>query len=94
MPAIPTMLLDIFITSIVILIQQPAIGLSKLASIVANGYVAKTSSTIVNTLLSRGGIGSMMPTVALIVLTLSLGETTSQIQADLSFNGSIKPSFR
>ena len=73
MPAIPTMLLNIFITSIVILIQQPAIGLSKLASIITNGYVAKTSSTTVNTLLSRGGIVSMMPTVALIVLTLSLG---------------------
>ncbi|WP_281165402.1 Na+/H+ antiporter NhaC [Liquorilactobacillus sicerae] len=73
MPAIPTMLLNILVTSAIILIQQPALTMNKLATIITNGYVAKTNSSTVNTLLSRGGIVSMMPTVALIVLTLSLG---------------------
>lgn len=73
MPAIPTMLLNVLVTSVIILIQQPALTMNKLATIITNGYVAKTDSSTVNTLLSRGGIVSMMPTVALIVLTLSLG---------------------
>ncbi|AUJ31104.1 MAG: Na+/H+ antiporter NhaC [Liquorilactobacillus nagelii] len=73
MPAIPTMLLNIFVTSVIILVQQPQLGLAKLANIITDGYVAKTTSKSVNLLLSRGGIVSMMPTVALIVLTLSLG---------------------
>ncbi|MFT8458819.1 MAG: Na+/H+ antiporter NhaC [Liquorilactobacillus ghanensis] len=73
MPAIPTMLLNIFITSGIIFVQQPKLGITKLATIITNGYVAQTANKSVNILLSRGGIVSMMPTVALIVLTLSLG---------------------
>lgn len=73
MPAVPTMLLNIFVTSVMIFIQNPRLPLKQLASIITNGFVAKTGDTTVNTLLSRGGIVSMMPTVALIVLTLSLG---------------------
>ncbi|KRL01642.1 Na+/H+ antiporter NhaC [Liquorilactobacillus capillatus] len=73
MPAVPTMLLNIFVTSIMIFIQKPQVPLKQLAEIITNGFVAKTGNATVNTLLSRGGIVSMMPTVALIVLTLSLG---------------------
>ena len=38
-----------------------------------NGFVAKTSDSSVNALLTRGGISSMMDTVGLIIATLSLG---------------------
>ena len=52
---------------------------SKSESIVAlgntleNGFVSQTGNAQIDQLLSRGGIMSMMPTVALIILTLSLG---------------------
>jgi NhaC family Na+:H+ antiporter len=73
MPAVPTMLLNVFVTSALIFVEQPRIGLQKLTTIITDGYVAHTGSHTVDTLMSRGGIVSMMPTVALIVLTLSLG---------------------
>ncbi|WP_125982437.1 Na+/H+ antiporter NhaC [Loigolactobacillus iwatensis] len=73
MPAVPTMLLNVLVTSAMIFIEQPSLPIKQLASIITDGFVAKTGNATVNTLLSRGGIVSMMPTVALIVLTLSLG---------------------
>ena len=62
MPAIPT-----------ILFEQPELSLAKLTAIINTGFVSKTGNTSVDTLLSRGGIVSMMSMVALIVVTLSLG---------------------
>lgn len=73
MAAIPTMLLNIFISAIMIFINNPALNITKITKIITNGYVAKTGNHQVNSLLSRGGIVSMMSTVALIVLALSLG---------------------
>ncbi|GAF39349.1 predicted tyrosine transporter, NhaC family [Agrilactobacillus composti DSM 18527 = JCM 14202] len=71
--AIPTMLMNIFVTAGMMLFNNPNLGIAKTTQIITNGYIAKTSNHEVNVLLSRGGIVSMMPTVALIVLTLSLG---------------------
>ena len=59
-PAIPTLFMNIAITVVMIFIQSPH-------------FVAKTSDASVNALLTRGGISSMMATVALIISTLSLG---------------------
>ncbi|MCH8625600.1 Na+/H+ antiporter NhaC family protein [Lactiplantibacillus plantarum] len=73
MPAIPTMLLNIFISAGLILFEQPELSLAKLTAIINTGFVSKTGNTSVDTLLSRGGIVSMMSMVALIVVTLSLG---------------------
>ncbi|CAM3046450.1 Na+/H+ antiporter NhaC [Lactiplantibacillus plajomi] len=73
MPAIPTMLLNIFVSAGLILFEQPGISMAKLTSIINTGFVSKTGNTSVDTLLSRGGIVSMMSMVALIVVTLSLG---------------------
>lgn len=72
-PAIPTMLLNVFVTTGLLLVEQPRLGLNHLATIITDGFVAHTGNAGVDKLLSRGGIVSMMPTVALIVLTLSLG---------------------
>ncbi|MFD0898214.1 Na+/H+ antiporter NhaC family protein [Loigolactobacillus binensis] len=72
-PAIPTMLLNVFVTTGLLLVEQPHLGLKNLATIITDGFVAHTGNAGVDKLLSRGGIVSMMPTVALIVLTLSLG---------------------
>lgn len=73
MAAIPTMLLNVFVSAIMMFFNNPGLTIAKMSDIILNGYVAKTSNHEVNLLLSRGGIVSMMPTVALIVLTLSLG---------------------
>ncbi|WP_057895471.1 Na+/H+ antiporter NhaC [Liquorilactobacillus oeni] len=73
MAAIPTMLLNIFVSVGMMLFTSPALSINKASLILVNGFKAKTANTEVNLLLSRGGIVSMMPTVALIVLTLSLG---------------------
>lgn len=73
MAAIPTMLLNVLVSSIMMFFNNPQLSVTKASAIITNGFVAKTSNSEVNLLLSRGGIVSMMPTVALIVLTLSLG---------------------
>ncbi|WP_416353206.1 Na+/H+ antiporter NhaC [Agrilactobacillus fermenti] len=73
MAAIPTMLLNVFVSAGMLFLTIPHLTLQQVAQIITNGFVAKTNNHQVNTLLSRGGIVSMMPTVALIVLTLSLG---------------------
>lgn len=73
MAAIPTMLLNVFVSAIMMFFDNPHLSITKASAIITNGFVAKTTNDEVNLLLSRGGIVSMMPTVALIVLTLSLG---------------------
>ncbi len=73
MAAIPTMLLNIFVSAGMMFFNTPNLNFTKASLIITNGYIAKTANKEVNLLLSRGGIVSMMPTVALIVLTLSLG---------------------
>lgn len=72
-PAIPTLFLNITISIIIIFIQNPHQSIASLNQIIVNGYVAKTNDAAFNALLSRGGIASMMETVALIISTLSLG---------------------
>lgn len=72
-PAIGTLLLNIIVSVGLIFIQNPHLSFVKLTSILNDGYVMKSSDTNLVNLLSRGGIMSMMPTVALIIITLSLG---------------------
>ena len=59
-PAILTILLNIAV----------AVGM---AGVIESGFVSNTGNQQIDSLLSRGGIESMMPTVSLIILTLSLG---------------------
>lgn len=72
-PAIPTLFLNIVLTCIMIFIQSPNESIQSMTDLIMNGFVAKTSDKSVNALLTRGGISSMMGTVALIISTLSLG---------------------
>lgn len=72
-PAIPTLFINITATVIMIFCVNPHFSVSALNNLIMNGFVAKTSSASVNALLTRGGISSMMATVALIISTLSLG---------------------
>lgn len=72
-PAIGTLLLNITVSVGLIFIQNPHTSLLKITNILNNGYVMHSSNENLNSLLTRGGIMSMMPTVALIIITLSLG---------------------
>ena len=72
-PAILTILLNIAVAGGMIFIQNPQTSLSSLATVIESGFVATTGNQQIDSLLSRGGIESMMPTVSLIILTLSLG---------------------
>lgn len=72
-PAIPTLFVNIALTVIMIFVQDPHTSVQSLNNLIMNGFVAKTSDASVNALLTRGGISSMMGTVALIISTLSLG---------------------
>jgi NhaC family Na+:H+ antiporter len=72
-PAILTILLNIAVAIAMIFIQHPQTSLTKLASVIESGFAAHTGNQQIDALLSRGGIESMMPTVSLIILTLSLG---------------------
>lgn len=72
-PAIPTLFLNIAVTVIMIFIQSPHESIKDMTNLIMNGFVTKTNDETVNSLLTRGGISSMMATVALIIATLSLG---------------------
>lgn len=72
-PAILTILLNIAVAVGMIFIQNSKTSLNELARVIESGFVAHTGNQQIDSLLSRGGIESMMPTVSLIILTLSLG---------------------
>lgn len=72
-PAIPTLFINIVVSVLMVFIEQPQTQVSKIATIIESGFVSKTGNASVDALLTRGGIGSMMGTVSLIILTLSLG---------------------
>ena len=71
-PAILTILLNIAVAVGMIFIQNPQTSLTKLAGSSNQGLFSNTGNQQIDSLLSRGGIESMMPTVSLIILTLSL----------------------
>ena len=72
-PAILTILLNIAVAVGLIFIQDPSTSFSELATVLESGFLSETGNAQIDALLSRGGIESMMPTVSLIILTLSLG---------------------
>lgn len=72
-PAIPTLFLNIMVSIVMIFIETPHMPISKVATLIESGFVSKTGNQAVDTLLTRGGISSMMTTVSLIIMTLALG---------------------
>lgn len=72
-PAIATILLNIAVAVLMIFIQHPSTKVTAIAAAIQSGYVSDTGVKTIDSLLSRGGIDSMMPTVSLIILSLSLG---------------------
>lgn len=72
-PAIPTLLTGFTTAVILAFIHEGNLSLEKVASILMNGYVAQTSDSKINELLSRGGLMSMLGSASLIILALALG---------------------
>ncbi|PFE05689.1 Na+/H+ antiporter NhaC [Bacillus cereus] len=72
-PAVPTLLAGIVAGIIILFIFKPGTSLSDLMKIMQDGYVAKTGIKDIDSLLSRGGLQSMLMSIALIFLALSMG---------------------
>lgn len=61
------------ISGIVLSYAHSAISLKEIFTILYSGYVANTGVEAIDTLLTRGGLNSMLFTIILIVLSLSMG---------------------
>lgn len=72
-PAIPSLLLNIAVSIGFIKLFNTQVTLVQIGSWIQDGYVSATGDSMVDSLLSRGGIQSMMWSVSLIILALSLG---------------------
>lgn len=81
MPAIPTLLLGIISAFIIYGIYHPVPDqLLLIPGYIMNGYVSHVGIQSVDTLLSRGGILSMMPAASMIILALSMGGLLVKMQ--------------
>ena len=72
-PAIATLLTGASVAIGLSFIHDHTLTVQKVATILMNGFTAKTASEKLNTLLSRGGIMSMLGSASLIILALALG---------------------
>lgn len=72
-PAIPTLFINILVSVGMIFVQDPKTKIQAIINILTNGFVSHTGNKNVDSLLTRGGISSMMATIALIISALALG---------------------
>ncbi|MCT6859647.1 MAG: Na+/H+ antiporter NhaC, partial [Apilactobacillus sp.] len=72
-PTIPTLFINIMVSIGLMGIQDHKLSLLKINDLITNGFVSKTGNKSVDLLLSRGGISSMMGTLALIMIALAFG---------------------
>jgi Na+:H+ antiporter, NhaC family len=79
-PAIPTLLVSIAVTILVIYMYHPHTSFIEISNLMQDGYVSHTGVESVDTLFTRGGIQSMMWSVSLILLALSLGGLLVELQ--------------
>ncbi|MEY8442412.1 Na+/H+ antiporter NhaC [Lactobacillaceae bacterium 24-114] len=71
-PAVPSLAFGAIFAVIIGWIHKP-ISINQIADYIMNGYVAHTGNTTMDTLLSKGGISSMLSSLALIIFALVLG---------------------
>lgn len=72
-PAIPTLLINIVLSIGLLKFNSPNVKLSQISSYLQEGYISTTGNEIIDALLSRGGVQSMMWSISLIILALALG---------------------
>lgn len=78
MPAVPGLTIGAMLGGIFAFIFQGA-SLGEVLNAAQFGYVSKTGYSLADTLLSRGGLQSMMFTVSLIIVAMSFGGVVSKI---------------
>lgn len=72
-PAIPSLGLGTLSAVILGWIHNPNISINSITELIMNGFVAHTPNKNINLLLSKGGISSMLTSLALIIFALALG---------------------
>ncbi len=72
-PAIPSLGLGVLSAVILGWIHNPNISINSITELIMNGFVAHTPNKNINLLLSKGGISSMLTSLALIIFALALG---------------------
>lgn len=72
-PAIPSLGLGALSAVILGWIHNPNISINSITKLIMNGFVAHTPNKNINLLLSKGGISSMLTSLALIIFALALG---------------------
>ena len=72
-PTVSTLFINILVSSVMLAIEHPHFGLAKWDYVIVNGFKSTTGNQTVDTLLSRGGIMSMMSTLSLVIIALALG---------------------
>lgn len=72
-PAIPSLGLGALSAVILGWIHNPNISINSITELIMNGSVAHTPNKNINLLLSKGGISSMLTSLALIIFALALG---------------------
>ncbi|PJN86926.1 Na+/H+ antiporter NhaC [Bacillus sp. mrc49] len=71
--AIPTLSAGIVSAAVIAFIQTPSMTVAKMADILYGGFVLKSGMAQLDTILSRGGIESMMFSVSMVLLALAMG---------------------
>ncbi|MBT2605425.1 Na+/H+ antiporter NhaC [Bacillus sp. ISL-53] len=71
--AIPTLSAGIISAVVIAFIQTPSLTVAKLADILYGGFVLKSGMDQLDSILSRGGIESMMFSVSMVLLALAMG---------------------
>lgn len=79
-PAIFVMMVGIITGSVLAFILQPGINVAQLMDVMQNGYTGATGDEAMDSILSKGGIQSMMWSVSLVLLTLSMGGLIQQLR--------------
>lgn len=69
-PAIPTLLVNVGVTGAYFLLNH---NMTTLADVLLNGFKTAAKNDMLQSLLNRGGMLAMMPTVIIIMLALALG---------------------
>ncbi|MGW8267126.1 MAG: Na+/H+ antiporter NhaC [Longimicrobiales bacterium] len=78
-PALPSLVIGVIVGAVLLLVFQQDTGpegassIGRLLDSLYSGYVSESGVASVDELLSRGGLGSMMDTIALIMVALSFG---------------------
>jgi len=78
-PALPSLVVGVIVGAVLLLVFQQDTGpegatsIGRLLDSLYSGYVSESGVASVDELLSRGGLGSMMDTIALIMVALSFG---------------------